>query len=199
MSGNKLKNSYGTIYHYYKCNDRVRTRTCKSVSVRAEKIEKQVLDCFDDVIFTKHNKDEVLESMMLFLNKSGTKIDKTAGLKKELQEINKQLGNILNAILNGISSPTVQEKLNELENKKKTLTESISKNESKKINLQPLEKQIRDFLNSHDSIYNFTPREQSTILKAFIDSIYFKDGSFTIKLKMLNRVDNVGAKGGLES
>ena len=196
MSGNKLKNSYGTIYYYYKCNNRVRTRTCKSVSVRAEKIEKQVLDCFDDVIFTKHNKDEVLESMMLFLNKPDTKIDKTAGLKKELQEVNKKLDNILNAILNGISSPTVQDKLNELENKKKVLTESIAKNESKKINLQPLEKQIRDFLNSHDSIYNFTPREQSTILKAFIDRIEFKDGSFTIKLKMMNRVDNVGAKDG---
>lgn len=196
MSGNTIKNGYGNPYHYYKCNNRVRTRACKSVSVRADKIEKQVLDCFDDVIFTKHNKAEVLESMMLFLNKPDTKIDKTAGLKKELQEVNKQLDNILNAILNGISSPTVQEKLNELEKKKKNLTESISKYESKKINPQPLEAQIRDFLNSHNSIYNFTPREQSTILKAFIDRIDFKDGSFTIKLKMLDCVDNVGAKGG---
>lgn len=196
MSGNTIKNGYGNPYHYYKCNERVRTRNCKSVSVRAEKIEKQVLDCFDDVIFTKTNKDAIIKSMMLFLNKSDTKIDKTIGLKKELQEVNKQLDNVLNAILNGITSPTIKEKLNELEDKKKALTESISKYESKKINLQPLEAQIRDFLNSHNSIYNFTPREQSIILKSFIDRIEFKDDSFTIKLKMLDCVDNVGAKGG---
>ena len=193
MSGNMQRNGQGNRYYYYRCNKKSRTHKCHAPVVRAEKIEKEVLDCFEDVIFTKENKDVVIKSMLRFLDKKTDTKDQRRSLEKELAEVEKQIDNILDAIMSGISSPSVNEKLSELETKKETLKASIS--ECHIISYQSLGKieDIKKFLDEGKSIYEFTPQEQSVIIKNFIDKINYKDKKITVQLKMLDREDFNGA------
>ena len=193
MSGNMQRNGQGNRYYYYRCNKKSRTHKCHAPVVRAEKIEKEVLDCFEDVIFTKANKDIVIKSMLRFLDKKTDTRDQRKNLEKELAEVEKQIDNILDAIMSGISSPSVNEKLSELEAKKETLKASISKCHI--ISYQSLGEieDIKKFLDEGKSIYEFTPQEQSVILKNFIDKITYKDKKITVQLKMLDREDFNGA------
>lgn len=193
MSGNMQRNGQGNRYYYYRCNKKSRTHKCHAPVVRAEKIEKEVLDCFEDVIFTKANKDIVIKSMLRFLDKKTDTKDQRRRLEKELAEVEKQIDNILDAIMSGISSPSVNEKLSELETKKETLKSSIS--ECHIISYQSLGEieDIKKFLDEGKSIYEFKPQEQSVILKNFIDKIVYKDKKITVQLKMLDRADFNGA------
>ncbi|WP_354366766.1 recombinase family protein [Peptoniphilus olsenii] len=197
MCGNTIRKNSEQVYHYYKCNDRVRTRKCKSLSARAEKIEKQVLDCFDDLIFTEFNKEKIIKSMIVFLEKSEKENNIIDKLKSELKETQNQIDNILDAIINGISSTSVNQKLKELENKKESLTLSMLKYQKENNVIKTLENKIRDFLYEYDSIYSFTQQEQTIVLKTFIDRIEFKRGKVNIKLKMLESVDIDGAERGI--
>lgn len=193
MSGNMQSNNQGNRYYYYKCNRKSRTHKCHAPVVRAEKIEKEVLDCFEDVIFTKANKEVVIKSMLKYLDKKTDTKDQRRSLEKELAAVEKQIDNILDAIMSGISSPSVNDKLSELETKKETLKASISK--CNIISYQSLGKieDIKKFLDEGKSIYEFTPQEQSVIIKNFIDKITYKDKKITVQLKMLDRADFNGA------
>ena len=193
MSGNMQSNNQGNRYYYYKCNRKSRTHKCHAPVVRAEKIEKEVLDCFDNVIFTQTNKDAVIKSMLKFLDKETDTTDQKKSLEKELATVEKQIENILDAIISGISSPSVNEKLKELETKKETLKSSISKCNIISYKSSNLIDEIKEFLNKNNSIYDFTPQEQSVILKNFIDKIIYKDKKITVQLKMLDRADIYGA------
>ena len=186
MNGTRRSNSKGSVYFYYRCNKEIRTHKCKALSVRADKIEKQVLDCFDDVIFTSLNKEVLIDSMLKFMDKEKQPNDYKTSLKKELDQVEKQIENILDAILNGISSPSVNDKLKELESKKESLKLNIAKYNVVEFKSNNLVEEIREFLNKNDSIYDFTPNEQSVILKTFIDKIIYKDKKITVQLKMLD-------------
>ena len=188
MSGTKRINSAGHAYYYYRCNHQKRTHRCKTLSIRADKVEKQVLDCFEDVIFTKANKDAIINSMLKFLDKETDTTDQKKSLEKELAATEKQIENILDAIMNGISSPSLNNKLKELETKKETLKTSISKCNIISFKSTGLVDDIKEFLNKNSSIYDFTPQEQSVILRNFIDKIIYKDKKITVQLKMLDRV-----------
>ena len=193
MSGHMQRNGQGNRYYYYKCNKKSRTHKCHAPVVRAEKIEKEVLDCFEDVIFTQTNKDAVIKSMLKFLDKETDTIDHKKNLEKELVAVEKQIENILDAIISGISSPSVNDKLKELETKKETLKASISKCNIISYKSTSIIDEIKEFLNKNNSIYDFTPQEQSVILKNFIDKIIYKDKKITVQLKMLDRADFNGA------
>ena len=193
MSGHMQSNNQGNRYYYYKCNKKARTHKCKALVVRADKIEKEVLDCFDDVIFTKTNKDAVIDSMLKFLDKETDTTDHKKSLEKELATVEKQIENILDAIISGISSPSVNDKLKELETKKETLKASISKCNIISYKSTGIIDEIKEFLNKNSSIYDFTPQEQSVILKNFIDKITYKDKKITVQLKMLYRAYIYGA------
>lgn len=193
MSGHMQRNGQGNRYYYYRCNKKSRTHKCHAPVVRAEKIEKEVLDCFEDVIFTKTNKDAVIKSMLKYLDKETDTTDHKKSLEKELAAVEKQIENILDAIISGISSPSVNEKLKELETKKETLKASISKCNIISYKSTGIIDEIKEFLNKNNSIYDFTPQEQSVILKNFIDKITYKDKKITVQLKMLDRADFNGA------
>nr|WLJ26190.1 MAG: integrase [Firmicutes phage HS17] len=193
MSGNMQSNNQGNRYYYYKCNRKSRTHKCHAPVVRAEKIEKEVLDCFEDVIFTQTNKDAVIKSMLKFLDKETDTTDHKKSLEKELAAVEKQIENILDAIISGISSPIVNDKLKELETKKETLKASISRCNIISYKSSNLIDEIKEFLNKNNSIYDFTPQEQSVILKNFIDKIIYKDKKITVQLKMLDRAYIYGA------
>lgn len=193
MSGGRRKNDQGNYYYYYRCNNQKRTHKCPALSVRADKIEKEVLDCFNDVIFTPANRDAIIGSMVQYIEGQSEDTNYKAEIEKEIALVDKQIENILNALMNGITANSVNEKLKELENKKETLKLNLEKSKIIKLKSKDLEDKIKDFLNSNSNIHDFTPQEQNSILKAFIDKISYEDKKITVQLKMLDCVFSNGA------
>lgn len=191
MNGQIRKNSIGVEYYYYRCNRSHKKRDCKAKSVRADKIEKEVLDCFNDVIFTEGNKETIINSMLQYVNEFDEP-STSDELSKELESVNEQINNIVDAVLSGMKSETLKSKLKELEDKKEGILITINKNKKMDINTDELEKEIREFLVKYDNIYSFTPKEQSLILKMFVDKIECKNKKIALKLKM---VDSEGSAG----
>lgn len=191
MSGIQRKNKKGKIYHYYKCNRNHRTRECNAKSVRADKIETQILDCFNDVIFSKFNKEKIIKSMIAF-DKMNREDGNIAELEKELLKVNNQIDNLINALMDGIKATSVSDKIKDLENKKGNLALMIAREQKNNLDEKTLEKDMKMFLDLHGDIKKYSPREQNLILRMFIDRIEYIQGKVTLKLKMIDDEFNSG-------
>lgn len=192
MVGYSQINGEGNKYFYYRCKHRGHP------SIRAEKIEKIVLDVINENIFTPSNKEVIADSMMEFMSAD---IDAGAlkALESNLKDINKQIDNIVNTIASGVCSVALTNRLNDLEVKKKNILPQISKFELSN-NLKHIKREeIIDFLNKHSDINEFTPEEQSTILKMFVSKIIIYKDSINIKLKMIDKKSKPGVDGASRS
>ncbi len=186
MSGCMRRSSNGREYYYYRCASNTKTEYCTSVN--ADKIESTVKERFDRAIFTDHNKKIVAEAIEQYsriyrdseANKD--KIDYNA----ELLDTTTQINRIVDAIANGASTPSMYEKLKDLENKKAAIISEIDKIIAYEKQDDALREQIESFLNSHSSINDFTPEKQKTILSMFIESIVYRQDSLRIKMRMID-------------
>lgn len=192
MNGQKRRNGKKNDYYYYRCIRNHKKGDCPAKSVRADKIEKQVLDTFNNIIFTESNKEKIIVSMIDFLISSPGDEETVTNLNKELNLVNEQIENIVNAIMCGVKSNTLKDKLKDLEDKKQGLIISLNKNKIVDVDTVTLEYKIRHFFKVSDNIYNYTPNEISLILKMFIERIEFKNGDITLKLKMMDFRGNAG-------
>ena len=191
MSGLRRKNWRGEYYYYYRCGKAHKKRDCHAKSIRADKIEKLVLNCFNKIIFTEYNKELIIKSMIAYLN-SDTDTERITGLTKELETINNQIDNIVDAVMAGIKSESLKERLKNLEDKKQRTLICISKTTKPKVDTSELENKLNQFLKQYNDISKFTPREQSLILRTFVDKIICLNGKVTLKLKMVNCGGNAG-------
>lgn len=184
MNGHSRKNyKYGYLYNYYICTG-YRNHICKVKSIRADKLEEQVLACFDDILFTKPNKEIIIDAAIDKIQSKDEAIDGNK-INSEITEIDTQINNVVSAILNGIQSESLKAKLEELEDKKKQLL-NIKNNSSYKPNIN--REELLELLNE-ESIYSYNKVEQKAILQRFIKRIEISDRMVKINLMYYNTDD----------
>ena len=195
MPGYSQKNSQGNTYYYYRCKHK------GHASVNAERLEQIVIERIQENIFTSSNKKVIANAMVEYLSSQNINTNELKELEDKLTFTNKQIDNIVNTIASGVSSDALLDKLNKLEQFKKSINIQINKL-SLSVNLQSVqEKEILNFLNKYSDISEFTLQEQSTILKMFIQKIVVNRDSVSLQLKMFNpatlkSVGRDGAGGG---
>lgn len=187
MSGqtntNKVKQSK---YHYYRCSN----LNCKAKMVRAEKLENYVIECFEEIIFTKSNRMVIAQSMLDTLEKKNNNHNEINNLKSSLFEVEKSTNNLIDVLMSGVNSDAIQEKLKELEDKKREILNLIE--------LKSLESQskysLEDLLHylEHDNFKEYDALDQKYILSKFIKKIIVSENNFkialnTVKLPFYNK------------
>ena len=178
-------------YYYYKCGNSKRKTGCDMKAVKKQWIEDIVLENTIKMLFDDELIAELVDTLFEMQSKENTIIPQ---LQKQLEESEKGIENILNAIQQGILTPSTKERLEALEDSKSKLEISILQEQIKKPLLT--KEQI------HFGIYKFreldfeTQAGKERLIDSFVNAVYvytdkiiltfnYKDTKITIKLKDL--------------
>ena len=131
MGGESGTSHMGNTYYYYKCGNAKRhgKAHCDLKAIRKEPLERFVVDTAIKVIFS----DEIIERLIdLVMEAQQQENTRLPVLKEQLRDTEKRLANLLEAIEQGILTPTTKQRLDELETRKEALNTSILEEELKK-------------------------------------------------------------------
>lgn len=125
MCGESGKGRNGTIHRYYKCvTVKKRRGDCKKKAVRKEWIEDLVVNATMRFILD----DDAIESIVSMLMRIQDQENTTLPLlEKRLKQTETGINNLLNAIQNGLFTPSTKERLESLEAEKAELEIQIEK------------------------------------------------------------------------
>lgn len=122
MRGECGRGRHGNTYYYYKCaNNKKKEKTCKRKALKKDFLEMLVVHIVKDKVLKQEMIDRIAQSMITYQQMQDT----TSSLEKQLHQIEKKINNILKAIEEGIFTPSTKERLQELEEQKQTLQDSI--------------------------------------------------------------------------
>lgn len=195
MVGESGTGRSGKKHHYYKCVTAKRKKTCDKTSVKKKWIEdivvqQTMLMVMDDVLM-KRLTDRLLELQ-------GEDNYDLKLLQKQLNETEKGIENIVNAIQAGIITASTKQRLEALEREKIDVEQRIIENRLQNPALS--REQIEFYLERFKFIDTTDENERQRLIDSFVNAIYlyddkivltfnYKDGTKTISLNDVNGSD----------
>ncbi|MCK8827126.1 recombinase family protein [Natroniella acetigena] len=179
-------------YRYYKCNSKRKMgkAVCEGQSVRAEKIEKVVLDKLSlihksDTFFD--NAEERLEAS--FKNSIDLLEEEKELINNQLTEIIKEEDRLINSLTKVNSDKLItkiEEQIEELEKKKKELTENLEEIKTKLFSYEAEEYNKRlildRFKDFNDNFEQMEFEEKRSFLQTVINRIIYNEGEIELEL-----------------
>ena len=196
MGGESGTSHMGNTYYYYKCGNAKRhgKAHCDLKAIRKEPLERFVVDTAIKVIFS----DEIIERLIdLVMEAQQQENTRLPVLKEQLRDTEKRLANLLEAIEQGILTPTTKQRLDELEAQKEALNTSILEEELKKPVLT--REWIRFWLEKFRKGDVGSTEHQRQIIDTFVNSVYVFDDrvvlnfNFTDDAKTVTREEVLGS------
>ena len=106
-------------YYYYKCSSKKRKHDCEGVSISVDVLENSVVEAVKSVLGTPKNTDNLIR--ILREQKEvihGGAVRRLKALIAESEEVSKKLDNAVEAVLGGMTSQALKDKMKELEFRK---------------------------------------------------------------------------------
>ena len=196
MGGESGTSHMGNTYYYYKCGNAKRhgKAHCDLKAIRKEPLERFVVDTAIKVIFSDEIIERLIDLVMEAQQKENTRLPV---LKEQLRDTEKRLANLLEAIEQGILTPTTKQRLDELEARKEALNTSILEEELKKPVLT--REWIRFWLEKFRKGDVGSTEHQRQIIDTFVNSVYVFDDrvvlnfNFTDDSKTISREEVLGS------
>ena len=132
MSGESGTSHMGTIYNYYKCFGRRKTKDCHKANEKKEWIEKIVVQETVKQILQPNVIDTIAEKVAELAEKEFQDKSRINALNDELKVVQTSIRNLLKLVERGTDTEDVNERLLELNSQKADLQKVISKAENKK-------------------------------------------------------------------
>ena len=178
MVGDSGTSSTGTTHFYYSCVEKKRRRNCKKKSVKKDWIEKLITDVTIKQVLTDDNIKLISEKAYELHEKERDDKSEINALQNSLREVQKAIDNIMNAIEQGIITPTTKDRLIEAEERKSAILASIAREEIQKP--QITKEHIEFFLyDMKNKIYNSTEQIE-IIIQTFVNAVYLYDDKMII-------------------
>ena len=142
------------------------------------KIEQIITDVTIKQVLTEDNIKLISEKAYELHEKERDDKSEINALQNSLREVQKVIDNIMNAIEQGIITPTTKDRLMEAEERKSAILASIAREEIQKpqITKEHIEFFLHDMKNK---IYNSTERIE-IIIQTFVNAVYLYDDKITI-------------------
>ena len=196
MGGESGTSHMGNTYYYYKCGNAKRhgKAHCDLKAIRKEPLERFVVETAIKVIFSDEIIEQLIDLVMEAQQKENTRLPV---LKDQLRDTEKRLANLLEAIEQGILTPTTKQRLDELEARKEALNTSILEEELKKPVLT--REWIRFWLEKFRKGDVGSTEHQRQIIDTFVNSVYVFDDrvvlnfNFTDDAKTVTREEVLGS------
>ena len=196
MGGESGTSHMGNTYYYYKCGNAKRhgKAHCNLKAIRKEPLERFVVETAIKVIFS----DEIIERLIdLIMEAQQQENTRLPVLKDQLRDTEKRLANLLEAIEQGILTPTTKQRLDELEARKEALNTSILEEELKKPVLT--REWMRFWFEKFRKGDVGSTEHQRQIIDTFVNSVYVFDDrvvlnfNFTDDAKTVTREEVLGS------
>ena len=188
------------VYHYYKCANTKRVHICDKKAVRKEWIEDLVVKKAMEILHDEKLVDYLTDRIYILQWEENPRIPR---LKEQLDETEKRISNVMDAIEQGIITDSTKDRLAQLESKKKELEITILQEKIKKPFLT--KEQIRFGIEKFRKLDITTQDGKRRLIDGFVNSIYlfddkvtltfnFKDGTQTVYLSDVEAAKNSDIK-----
>lgn len=193
MVGESGTSRNATTYRYYKCITAKRKKGCDKKAVKKDWIEEIVINQIKKIIFDDALMEAIADRVYQLQDQENSTVPL---LKKQLAETEKGIENVLNAIEQGIITPSTKHRLQELEQRKQDLQIEIAKENIKKPIIT--KEQILFWLHRFRNIDTDNVKHRKRLVDSFVNSIvlyddriefYFnyKEGAKTLTLEELSK------------
>ena len=184
LHGESGKSRNGTIHYYYTCSGRKKLHICTKKRINKEQIESLVLNSIMQ-LFKNKNFISALSDAVMNLQYSSNKYNETIKiLETQLKDVNKKISNIIDAIEQGILTPSTSERLKALEDTRLRLEYEIKNKQ------EDVQRFSKDEILKYCSLFNLadkiTWQEQHVIIQHFINKIYLWDDRVLILYNFTN-------------
>ena len=129
MVGESGRSHTGTVHRYYKCSHAKRKKGCDKKTVKKDWIEDAVIHYIMKIVMDDELIDHIADAILNILAQENSKLPQ---LNARLKEIESGIQNMLNAIQQGIFTPSTKERLEALEQEKEELKVAIYSEELQK-------------------------------------------------------------------
>ena len=181
------------VHRYYKCVSVKNHRGCDKKTVRKDWLENLVIEQIHSLIFDDELINNLADSVMELQGAENTTLPL---LKKQYAETQKGIDNLLNAIQQGILTPSTKERMEELEQQKSELSVQIMKEEMAKPTLT--KEQIVFWFHRFRKLNTNKLEHRRRLIDSFVNAIFlyddritftfnYKDGSKTITFADLEK------------
>ena len=189
LCGESGKSRNGTVHHYYKCVSVKKKRTdCKKKPVRKQWLEDLVVNEVMKVVMDDKAVEAIVSMVMDLQDKENTSLPL---YEQQLQEAQRGIDNLLNAIQQGILTKSTKARLEELEAMKEDLEIKIANEKIAKPRISP--EFVTFWLHKFRKLDVCQQSHRKMLIDAFVNAIYlyddkmvitfnYKDGTRTIAL-----------------
>ena len=189
LCGESGKSRNGTIHHYYKCVSVKKKRTdCKKKPVRKQWLEDLVVNEVMKVVMDDKAIEAIVSMVMDLQDRENTNLPL---YEHQLQEAQRGIDNLLNAIQQGILTKSTKTRLEELEATKEDLEIKIANEKIAKPRISP--EFVTFWLHKFRKLDVRQQSHRKMLIEAFVNAIYlyddklvltfnYKDGTRTITL-----------------
>lgn len=115
-------------YNYYRCTGKKRLHNCNAVPIGADYLEKRVAEAVRAILGTPSEANGLIRILRDQAEKiQGGAVEKLQSLIQKDREISHKLDNAVAAVLDGLSSPTVHAKIQQLEAEKAVVQRDLKR------------------------------------------------------------------------
>ena len=179
MTGMSGIGRHGGKFMYYSCSTRLRSKTCDKSHVQRVKLENMVVDETIARVLQPDIINQLAERMYaLQLREQDTSL--ADSLKARLREVERQIEGFINAIGQGIVTPSTKERLFALEAEKADLQYGIEEASQVLpiISQEALKTWMLQFVTAKDT--ELTERRKEAIIDAFVTAVYVYDDKVVV-------------------
>lgn len=195
MVGESGKSKNSTVYRYYKCVGVKQHKGCDKKTVKKDWIEDFVVKQIEKVLSDDALLENIADTIMEIQSRENTVLPM---LRKQYADLQRGIDNLLNAIQQGIVTPSTKQRLEDLENQMSDISVQIIKEEMSKSLLT--KKQILFWFHRLRKYNTHRLDHKRRLIDSFINAIYlyddkmvitfnYKDGSETLSL---SEIENSG-------
>ena len=195
MVGESGKSKNSTVYRYYKCVGVKQHKGCDKKTVRKDWIEDFVVKQIEKVLSDDALLENIADTIMEIQSRENTVLPM---LRKQYADLQRGIDNLLNAIQQGIVTPSTKQRLEDLENQMSDISVQIIKEEMSKPLLT--KNQILFWFHRFRKYNTHRLDHKRRLIDSFINAIYlyddkmvitfnYKDGSETLSL---SEIENSG-------
>ena len=166
----------------YKCTGRKNGSECKTKAIRRDFVEGFVLDQLNTVL-SEINLDNIVDEFCKNAESECNEIPKEIKrLKGELSQIDKQLNNAMDFVLSGVKSQTIMDKIDELEQNKKSINDKLHYIEKRMESMKIDRQAVYDYLLKFTNIKDKSDELKKKAINTFVHEVIVSDGNIQLTL-----------------
>jgi DNA invertase Pin-like site-specific DNA recombinase len=175
MVGDGGTSKTGKVHHYYKCGNAIYKKSCNKKTVQKAWIERHIVALTRDHVLRDETIDRLADAVIELQKRENTTIP---FLKKQLDDIDKRIGNLINSIEEGLANASVKQRLDELESKKADLEIAIAKEKIEKTTLT--KEQIVFWISKFKDGDIDDHEYRKTLVDIFVNAVFLYDDKLVI-------------------